>query len=48
MGEYTSLVYTDDNCIGCNKCINVCPAMGACVSKDGKDGERRIEVNGNY
>ncbi|MBR1855020.1 MAG: response regulator [Lachnospiraceae bacterium] len=43
-----SLVYTNDKCIGCNKCINACPAMGACMSVDQKDGTRKIEVNGNY
>ncbi|MBR1865247.1 MAG: 4Fe-4S binding protein [Lachnospiraceae bacterium] len=48
MGSCSSLVYTNENCIGCNKCINVCPAMGACTSKDQEDGNRRIEVNGNF
>lgn len=43
-----SLVYTNDKCIGCNKCINVCPALGACMSVEKEDGSRRIEVNGNY
>lgn len=48
MGSCSSLVYTNEQCIGCNKCINVCPAMGACTSKDREDGSRRIEVNGNF
>lgn len=26
------LVYTNKNCIGCNKCISVCSCIGACVS----------------
>ena len=43
-----SLVYTNDKCIGCNKCINACPAMGACTSVDQKDNARKIEVNGDY
>ena len=47
-----SLVYTNEKCIGCNKCINVCPAMGACMSVDTESDEgkleRRINVNGNY
>ncbi len=43
-----SLVYTNDNCIGCNRCINACPAMGACVSRKTEDGRQRIEVDGNY
>ncbi len=40
-----SIVYTNDNCIGCNKCINVCSAIGACISTE-KDGKARIEVDG--
>lgn len=44
-----SLVYTNDKCIGCNKCINACPAMGACMSVENpQDGSRRIDVNGTY
>ncbi len=41
-----SIVYTNDNCIGCNKCINVCSAIGACISKE-ENGKARIEVDGN-
>ncbi len=40
-----SIVYTNDNCIGCNKCINVCSAIGACISTE-RDGKPRIEVDG--
>lgn len=51
-GNNASLVYTNDKCIGCNKCINACPAMGACMSVDTASDEgkleRRIDVNGNY
>ena len=47
-GAKSSLVYTDDNCIGCNKCINACPALGACMSVEQVDGSRDIEVNGTY
>lgn len=37
------LVYTNDKCIGCNKCIYFCPVAGANVSK--VSGERKtIEV----
>ena len=46
--DHNSLVYTNENCIGCNKCINVCPAMGACTSLEGDDGKRRIAVDGTY
>ncbi len=42
-----SLVFTNEKCIGCNKCINACPAMGACVSNVAENGkERRIDVDG--
>ena len=48
MDPIQSLVYTNDKCIGCNKCINVCPAMGACTSVDVDGDKRRIAVNGAY
>ena len=41
-----SIVYTNDNCIGCNKCIKVCSAIGACVSVE-KNGKARIDVDGS-
>lgn len=41
-----SIVYTNENCIGCNKCIKVCSAIGACVSKE-EDGKARIDVDGS-
>ncbi len=42
-----SLVFTNDNCIGCNKCTRVCSCEGACVTKVAPDGTTRIEVDGN-
>lgn len=39
-----SLVFTNDNCIGCNKCIRVCPCPGACVAVTEEDGTERIQV----
>ncbi len=45
MTEQT-IVYTNDNCIGCNKCIKVCSAIGACLSKVEEDGRARIIVDG--
>lgn len=47
MAQIPSLVYTNDKCIGCNKCIKACPAMGACMSVTGDFGTR-INVNGTY
>ncbi len=47
MGKETQqLVFTNDKCIGCNKCISVCSALGACVSKV-ENGKATIEVDGN-
>ncbi|MBD5544203.1 MAG: 4Fe-4S binding protein [Lachnospiraceae bacterium] len=41
------LVRTNDNCVGCNKCIGVCSCMGAMVARDSADGKNVIEVDGN-
>ena len=43
--EKESIIYTNDNCIGCNKCISVCSAIGACISKI-KDDKPYIVVDG--
>ena len=43
----SSLVFTNDKCIGCNKCIRVCSCEGANVAKECADGSTRIEVDGN-
>ena len=40
------LVFTNENCIGCNKCISVCSCEGACISQEA-DGKNRIDVDGN-
>lgn len=39
-----SLVFTNDNCIGCNKCISVCSCVGANISVI-KNGKNWIEVD---
>lgn len=41
-----SLVYTNENCIGCNKCISVCPVLIANHAVE-ENGTNRIEVDGN-
>lgn len=41
-----TIVYTNDKCIGCNKCIKVCSAIGACISGE-EDGKARISVDGS-
>lgn len=40
-----SLVYTNDNCVGCNKCISVCPVLTANHAVI-QNGENRIVVDG--
>jgi len=42
--EKSGLVYTNENCIGCNKCISVCPILTANKSVE-KDGRSVIEVD---
>ena len=43
-----SLVFTNDSCVGCNKCISVCSCMGACVSSNpDENGVSRIDVDGD-
>ncbi len=38
------LVYTNENCIGCNKCIRECSCMGACVATE-ENGHAKIVVD---
>ena len=40
----TALVYTNDKCIGCNKCINACSCNGANIAIN-DNGRNRIEVD---
>ena len=40
-----SILYTNDQCVGCNRCVKVCSAMGACVSIE-EDGKTHIVVDG--
>ena len=44
----STLVYTNDNCVGCNKCIRACSAMGANISTEpDENGNSRIKVDGS-
>ena len=38
------LIYTNENCIGCNRCISGCPVLGANISVR-KDGRNQILVD---
>lgn len=44
--KQTGIIYTNDNCIGCNKCIITCPIPGANRSVIEKGRIRRILVDG--
>lgn len=46
MRDNQPLVATNENCIGCNKCISSCSCIGASVSKT-SEGKNRIEVDGS-
>jgi len=42
--ENMELVFTNDKCIGCNKCTRVCSCEGACVTRETENGAR-IDVD---
>lgn len=42
----SSLVYTNEKCQGCNRCISVCPVLTANYSVNVSEREQRIEVHG--
>jgi formate hydrogenlyase subunit 6/NADH:ubiquinone oxidoreductase subunit I len=45
MGRYNNgIIFTNENCIGCNKCITNCSLMGANVSVV-KNGQVRMEID---
>ncbi|MCM1266803.1 MAG: methyl-accepting chemotaxis protein [Bacteroidales bacterium] len=41
-----ALVYTNDNCVGCNKCISACPVLTANHAVE-EDGKNKIVVDGS-
>lgn len=46
MNDKSSLVYTNENCIGCNKCIRACACVGANIATVDESGKKRVEVDG--
>ena len=45
MGRYNNgIIFTNENCIGCNKCINNCSLMGANISIV-KNGKAHMEID---
>ena len=47
MTKDMGLVYTNDKCVACNKCISTCPVTKANRAVMLEDGSTRIEVDGN-
>ena len=41
------LVFTNENCVGCNKCIRACSCMGAMVAEIDAEGNNTIKVDGD-
>lgn len=39
------LVFTDNKCTGCNRCISACPVLGANIAAE-EDGKNRVMVDG--
>ncbi len=46
-GISKGLVYTNEKCVACNKCISVCPVQNANHASIDKNGKASIEVNGD-
>jgi NAD-dependent dihydropyrimidine dehydrogenase PreA subunit len=44
--EQMGLIRTNDNCVGCNKCISVCSCVGATIAQETPDGRNVINVDG--
>ena len=40
-----SLIYTNQKCVGCNRCISVCPVLTANAEHE-ENGKKSIQVNG--
>ena len=41
------LVYTNEKCVACNKCISVCPVQGANHAMIDENGKESIQVDGD-
>ncbi len=40
-----NLIKTNENCIGCNKCIRSCICTGALVAEEKEDGNNFVKVD---
>ena len=47
ISDNEGLVYTNDKCVGCNKCISACPVSRANRASTDENGNSRIVVDGN-
>ena len=47
ISDNEGLVYTNDKCVGCNKCISACPVSRANRASTDENGKSRIVVDGN-
>lgn len=45
LDEKNAMIYTNDQCTGCNKCIASCPVLGANIAAS-EAGKARVLVNG--
>ena len=43
--QLEALVYTNDQCVGCHKCISVCPVLTANHAVE-ENGQNKIMVDG--
>ncbi len=42
------LVFTNDKCVGCNKCVHACPCPGANIAEILEDGSNKIHVSQDH
>lgn len=47
MKVISGLVRTNENCVGCNKCIRTCSCTGAMIARTDETGKNIIEVDGS-
>lgn len=44
LSEKVGIYTKEENCVGCNKCINGCPAIYANIAYE-KDGQNKIKID---
>ncbi len=43
--EFFGLIRTNENCVGCNKCLRSCVCPGALVARQNEDGKNVVDVD---